>query len=756
MFKLLIVFIKTFFCRVLPGKHSIKGSSNGLIIGSIIYFLFFFIDSLNFTNDYRLFIVFLLLALAIVLSALLANFTILKISSVPNNYKISFLISLIIFTSAFSFYSYKYIVISLYLIVCLSFIGSFIYKFYKRRKLNISNSEKVFSSVFLIFGLFGLIYGAILFNRTGVNFKVNVYPDFKKNNNIKHINFPNPAQSGEFIVKTLTYGSGEDRHREEFGKKADIITNSVSGNSFVSNWKGIGGWFRTSYWGFDVNELPLNARVLYPEGKGPFPLVIIVHGNHEMLDYSDKGYSYLGNLLASKGYIFVSVDENFINSTWSDIFGKLKKENDCRAWLLLEHIKLWHRWNKDTSNIFYNKIDINNIALIGHSRGGEAIVHAACFNKLPYYPDNAAKKFFYNFNIKSIVSIAPTDGQYKPSNVKTNIKNIDYFVIHGANDGDVSSFSGANQYERITFTDSLYHFKSGLYIYGANHGQFNTSWGSYDKSGLSRKFLNLNQLINDSSQRKIAKVYISAFLDVTLKNKKEYLPLFLNSEYGRKWLPQTVYLNQFENSECKLICNYDEDLDLSTTTVLGGTIQSSNLTLWKERLVKQKWGNKQSKVVCIGWNKNKKQYTAKYEIEIIPGNNEIDSLGALIFSLAAENITNMENNEKDSICINKNDSLINFTVELIDKKGEKVSFLLSEYSYLHPRLKSNIMKLSFLNKAATSENVFQTFLFPFKRMLQKNRNFDPIELKNIKFIFNINPKGKILIDNIGFMKKSFN
>ena len=50
-----------------------------------------------------------------------------------------------------------------------------------------------------------------------------------------------------------------------------------------------------------------------PRGDGPFPLALIVHGNHSMEDYSDPGYAYLGELLASRGIIMASVDENFIN-----------------------------------------------------------------------------------------------------------------------------------------------------------------------------------------------------------------------------------------------------------------------------------------------------------------------------------------------------------------------------------------------------------------------------------------------------------
>ena len=50
---------------------------------------------------------------------------------------------------------------------------------------------------------------------------------------------------------------------------------------------------------FDAHALPLNARVWLPGGAGPFPLVVIVHGNDLMETPSDAGFAYLGELFAN-------------------------------------------------------------------------------------------------------------------------------------------------------------------------------------------------------------------------------------------------------------------------------------------------------------------------------------------------------------------------------------------------------------------------------------------------------------------------
>ncbi len=124
----------------------------------------------------------------------------------------------------------------------------------------------------------------------------------------------NPGVNGPHRVHLLFYGSGTDTRRAEYGSSVAIKTRSVDSSLFFKDFDGWKRWLRKKYWGFDIDKLPLNARVWYPDGAGPFPLVLIVHGNHNMVEYSDPGYAYLGELLASRGFIMASVDENFLNS----------------------------------------------------------------------------------------------------------------------------------------------------------------------------------------------------------------------------------------------------------------------------------------------------------------------------------------------------------------------------------------------------------------------------------------------------------
>ena len=122
---------------------------------------------------------------------------------------------------------------------------------------------------------------------------------------------PDPGRSGPYEVLTLYYGSGTDKNRPEYRDSVSITTPTVDVSKMVS--LGDSEQERNDYWGFTSEEMPLNGRVWYPNGDGPYPLVLVVHGNHNMRDFSDPGYDYLGELMASRGYILASIDENFIN-----------------------------------------------------------------------------------------------------------------------------------------------------------------------------------------------------------------------------------------------------------------------------------------------------------------------------------------------------------------------------------------------------------------------------------------------------------
>jgi dienelactone hydrolase len=283
---------------------------------------------------------------------------------------------------------------------------------------------------------------------------------------VEPLNAPDPSVHGPFKVISFTYGAGTDRNRPEYGAQVTLKSRTVDGSKVVKNREGWQGKVLKWQWGFDSKHLPLNARTWMPEGAGPFPIALVVHGNHQGQEYSDPGYAYLGELLASRGFILVSVDENFLNGHWTGDYSG--SETAARGWLLLEHLKLWREWGKTKGHRLEGKADLTRVAIMGHSRGGEAAATAALFNGLAALPGDARQKFNYGFGIRAVVAIAPADGQYKPAGVSRPLKDVNYFVIQGGNDFDVTFFAGSRQYGRVTFSPCFSGFKSELWIYRAN------------------------------------------------------------------------------------------------------------------------------------------------------------------------------------------------------------------------------------------------------------------------------------------------
>src|SRR5215469_378365 len=584
----------------------------------------------------------------------------------------------------------------------------------------------------------------------------------------------NPTANGPYHVQKLFYGVGNDIRRPEYAASVAIKTRTVDASDFFKDFKGWQRWARKKYWGFDVDKLPLNARVWYPEGPGPFPLVLIVHGNHNMSDFSDPGYAYLGELLASRGFILSSIDENFLNG---GLFHDppLKPGSAARGWLLLEHLQLWKEWNQTAENPFQGKVDLSRIALMGHSRGGEAAATAAAFNRMKYYPDDANIQFDYGFAIKAVVAIAPADGQYKPAGQHRWIRDVSYLTLQGAHDADVSSFMGSRQWDHVAYTQPGPWFKGEIYAYRANHGQFNTVWGRTDAGEPLSWLLNLKPLMPGEEQRRISKTYISAFLEATLHDRREYLPLFQDWRVGREWLPDTLYENRYQDASYIPLASFSEDADLTTTTAPGGNIAGENLSVWHEGKIPWREGDRDYNGVFLGWKRAKGAPAATYALMLPAGAAAKWQLGegsTVELSVAAmdedaelpgkkseeekKKIEEEEKKKKEGDKSKKKErEAPDFTLELVANDGTTASAPVSKFMVIPPPFKEQFTKLEILDEKGyqkDSEPVFQTVRIPLADFAVSKR-FEPGKLSAVRLRFDRTEMSVICISGIGFGKR---
>ncbi len=621
---------------------------------------------------------------------------------------------------------------------------------------------------------------------TGCRATLELSPDDSAEVLARHtIGGDDPSEPGPFDVRRLYYGSGTDKNRAEYRDSVAIVTDPVDASKLVS--LGASADERNDYWGFSPDSFPINGRVWYPEGEGPFPVVLIVHGNHNMRDYSDPGYGYLGELLASRGYIMTSVDMNFIN-------GGIRGENDGRGWLLLEHLRAWKGFNEDPESPFYGKADLDRVALIGHSRGGEAVGHAAAFNRLRYYPDDASLEFDFGFGVRSVIAIAPVDGQYLPTDRHVPVEDVNYLVFHGSHDGDVTSFHGLRQWARVTYTEPSDLFKAAVYVYRANHGQWNSVWGPHDNGPRSPRILDLEQLIPEEDQRRFGEVYISAFLDATLKGAKQYLPMFRDHRVAADWLPRTMYFNQFQAATFRPIADFEGDIDLTTGSAKGITLEGDSLATWRESDLKLRSRNRANtsasqlnQAVWLGWNR---RYRGQSEGDELgrPASYTIRLSEQAVRDLAITGSTALEfrlgpsddeppprtregeqgewedrRGEEDRDRGSDRDSRdrgpdvekppIDLSVEIEDAGGARASLAVSDYGVLRRPLTMSILRRRDREEDRFPQRwelVLQSFSIPLAHFAATNPALDVKRVRAVRFVFDRAEVGTVALDDVGF------
>lgn len=475
-------------------------------------------------------------------------------------------------------------------------------------------------------------------------------------------------------------------------------------------------------WPFLNTNVPLNGHICVPRGRGPFPLALFVHGNHNPLENSTPGYLYLCALLASHGIIAATIDANFLNG---GNFG----ENDARAIVHLEHVKQFRTWNNTAAHPLHGKVDLNRILLVGHSRGGEGVGHASLFNRLasikpdiftPVVPlDGSAGLGPYRFGLTAVAAIAPTDRQYEPLTGPTVIPDR-YFLMHGSRDGDVSSFAGYNTYNRAHAVDlanptvSSGKLKALLWVYGANHNQFNSAWSSETPPATT---------MPRADQEQVAKVHLGALAQALLLDRAEYLDVLRDHSAAVAWVPAgSDFVSQYQDPDRVFLQHQQESLAAPQVSLpVQGTVAADGVVAARQLIDLVNAGAPQSTITLrLEWSPAGTRLLLKLAPATLPAERYQVLALRVGQSIEAKNTANRDQD---------------FTIEVSSGSVTAAVAASSVHRLLYPDVVFGSGKI-----------VMQTLRLPFARL--RELGIEPSDIRSLAFVFDKRSTGTVYVGDV--------
>lgn len=537
-------------------------------------------------------------------------------------------------------------------------------------------------------------------------------------------------------------------------------------------------------------EVTLEALVRYPAtaagdnqpvaaARPTYPLVILAHGRHSpvevhrdaagdptgaglirdgagnLVEFKNfEGLEYLAAHLASHGFIAVSINLNgrFDNVTGvGQLVEPASVLQSCkpsvfteagiahRGLTVLRHIDVMETKNA-SDPILTGRIDLDNIALIGHSRGGEAVAKASEINQSMPPGIQAA--------IRAVISIAPTDFRHIELNVP-------YLAILGSNDEDVIDGGGLRLYDRADPPKCL------IWVIDAIHNFFSSNWHWQDEvSSLPS--------VSRAQHEAIAKGYCNIFLHEHIFKTVAGLTAYLTGErqiaavsavemHHSIQLPGGLNIDNFEdvpadkthNSLGNLVADTslhafnESPFDRHTGTLLApgaitlAAVTSSTVSLSGCVIARPSWFH-DTLGLFVEWD----NVSAVYE-------SRLAGLSATDFDVLSFRVA-------QDIAVNTAGANQDFKVTLTDTAGAQASIRVSTVTTIpYPKQKQLTLRNSLgvvLGTVDFTKSVLKTVRIPLASFTTANPALDLNVLQALRLEFSERPGGKLGFDDFEFTR----
>lgn len=300
-----------------------------------------------------------------------------------------------------------------------------------------------------------------------------------------------------------------------------------------------------------AKAVEMRALVIAPKGvTTKRPMVVFLHGRQDAcytpgVDEfqagwpcpdgarpvpSHRGFRSMQQLLASQGYLTVSIAANGVNAQDSlNDYGA-----QARSSLMRLHLGKWADWagaGADTAPAIVRQAspaDLSRVMLIGHSRGGEG-VNRAVMDSLTPPPSNVdGYPGKVRWTIRGLVGIGPTNGGQNP------VPDVPSMIILGGCDAD-AALAGQMYVDATRGVSTGRALHSALYVVGANHNFYNSEWTPGQSAAPSNDDWSATDdpvcgpgrptRLTAEQQQKAGATYLAAAARVFLQDDDAVLPL---------------------------------------------------------------------------------------------------------------------------------------------------------------------------------------------------------------------------------------
>jgi hypothetical protein len=465
-----------------------------------------------------------------------------------------------------------------------------------------------------------------------------------------------------------------------------------------------------------TSTVPLKASVRFPsDASGAtspsqisaahpnYPLVLIVHGNSGVVN-SYLGYEYLLDHLARNGFIAASIHLNGgMNGTDRARVGR--KHLDILFGMFGTHVA-------------------NNVGLMGHSRGGEAVLIMARLNE----------QEGWGYSINGLIPLAPTN-QYTNEHFGGPWA-APLLVIYGSLDGDLAGIgdTGFEQYDKASGMN-----KSMVFAYGACHDRFNTEWGDWDINTWKLTNADRMRVVSATTHQDIAKSYMCAFFRQCLRGETQWAGLFRG-----EWFPASVEIDtpgigiyvQYEDTVVRTVDDFEGPHTAASwnTSTIGDAVSQAGLPADPSENALRTLDSHSPHDTAglrLAWDTAGDALT----FAVPAGQRDVSGYEAVSFRIGqtVDSASNAAGQAQD------------LRLTLTDGGGKSRAIRISKFTTIpYP----DVRGVSTFTKTA-----LQTVRIPLRSYTIKCLNIDPVDIADVvsvAFEFVEKPTGEVEIDNVQF------